>query len=130
MNPAAEAIAARENAGSSKTMSNLPDIVKAIALNNKINESRDFAAMVQASLYERMRKVDRGTRNLGVKQAPFMVLIGATMPSVLAEISFLTNRREAGLLRTPSYRQQTAEALFNGVMRYQRSLKATKVAVQ
>lgn len=130
LNPAAEAIAARENARSSKTMRNLPDIVKAIALNNKINESRDFAALVQASLYERMRKVDRGARNLGVKQAPFMVLIGATMPSVLSEISFLTNRREANLLRTPSYRQQIAEALFQGVMRYQRSLKATKVAVQ
>jgi N-acetylmuramoyl-L-alanine amidase len=130
-NSEAEALAARENAGSSRTMGSLPDIVKAIALNNKIDESRDFAAMVQASMYERLRKVNRGARDLGVKQAPFMVLIGATMPSVLAEISFLTNRQEAGLLGTQSYRQQIAEALFQGVMRYQESLKkSTEVATQ
>jgi N-acetylmuramoyl-L-alanine amidase len=60
-----------------------------------------------------------------VKQAPFMVLIGATMPSVLAEISFVTNKQEQGWLKTSAYRQQLAEALFNGIMKYQRSLKAT-----
>ncbi len=76
-------------------------------------------------MFERLRKTNRNTRDLGVKQAPFMVLIGATMPSVLAEVSFLTNRQEAGLLRTPAYRQQLAEALFGGVMKYQRSLKKT-----
>ncbi|MBI4263619.1 MAG: N-acetylmuramoyl-L-alanine amidase, partial [Acidobacteria bacterium] len=113
-NREAEAIAARENAGSARTMSHLPDIVKAIALNNKINESRDFATMVQASMHERLRQGNRSVRNLGVKQAPFMVLIGATMPSVLAEVAFLTNRQEAALLRTQSYRQQLAEALFAG----------------
>ena len=75
-------------------MGNLPDIVKAIALNNKIDESRDFASMVQASMHERLGKADRNARDLGVKQAPFMVLIGATMPSVLAEVSFLTNGDE------------------------------------
>ena len=122
-NPEAEAIAARENAAAARTMRNLPDIVKAIALNNKIDESRDFAALVQASLAERLKKADRNARSLGVKQAPFMVLIGATMPSVLAEISFLTNRQEASLLKTPAYRQQIAEALLAGVMNYQKSLK-------
>jgi N-acetylmuramoyl-L-alanine amidase len=120
----AEAIAARENAGSSKTMHNLPDIVKAIALNNKIDESRDFAAMVQGAMFDRLRKANREARNLGVKQAPFMVLIGATMPSVLAEISFLTNRQEAALLKTERYRQAIADALFTGISKYQRSLKA------
>ena len=64
-NPEAEALAARENAGSSRTMGNLPDIVKAIALNNKIDESRDFATMVQASMYERLRKADRNARTWG-----------------------------------------------------------------
>ncbi len=122
-NPAAEAIAARENAGSSRTMRNLPDIVRAIALNNKIDESRDFATALQASLYGQLRKANRSLKNLGVKQAPFMVLIGATMPSVLAEISFLTNGEEATLLRTDKYRQQIADALFDGIMRYQQSLK-------
>lgn len=125
----AEAIAARENAGSARTMHNLPDIVKAIALNNKIDESRDFAARVQAAMYERLRESNRGTRNLGVKQAPFVVLIGATMPSVLAEISFVTNRRDASLLRTPEYRQTIAEALFSGISSYQRSLKSAHTAV-
>jgi N-acetylmuramoyl-L-alanine amidase len=125
-NPEAEALAARENAGSSRTMSSLPDIVKAIALNNKIDESRDFAAMVQASMSERLRKVNRNLKNLGVKQAPFVVLIGATMPGILAEVSFLTNRTEGGLLRTEPYRQQLAEALFAGVMKYAQSLKTTR----
>ena len=124
-NPEAEALAARENAGSAKTMSSLPEIVKAIALNNKIDESRDFAAMVQKSLQERLRRADPGARNLGVKQAPFMVLIGATMPSVLVEVSFLTNRNEATLLRSDTHRRQFAEALKVGIMNYQRSLKKT-----
>ena len=126
-NPEAEAIAARENAGSARTMGSLPDIVKTIALNNKLDESRDLATMLQGSLAERLRAIDRNARNLGVKQAPFMVLIGATMPSALAEISFLTNPDEAGLLRSQSYRQQLAEALFAGIMRYQQTLKSPPV---
>ena len=123
-NPEAEAIAARENAASARTMRNLPDIVKAIALNNKIDESRDFASLVQGSMSDRLKRVNKSARSLGVKQAPFMVLIGATMPSVLVEISFLTNKQEAALLKTVNYRQQIAEALLAGVMRYQKSLKA------
>jgi N-acetylmuramoyl-L-alanine amidase len=123
-NPDAEAVAARENAASSRSMSQLPDIVKAIALNNKIQESRDFAAMVQNSLASQLQKSDGDVRNLGVKQAPFMVLLGATMPSVLAEISFITNKQEAAMLKTDKYRQRIAEALLAGVLRYQQSLKA------
>ncbi len=123
-NPEAEAVAARENAGSSRNMGSLPDIVKAITLNNKLDESRDFATMLQVSLTERLRKIDKDARSLGVKQAPFMVLIGATMPSALAEISFLTNEDDAELLRGGSYRQQIAEALFAGVMKYQQALKS------
>jgi N-acetylmuramoyl-L-alanine amidase len=126
-NPEAEAIAARENAGSSRSMRHLPDIVRAIALNNKIDESRDFATIVQSSLYERLRKSNRELKNLGVKQAPFMVLIGATMPSILAEISFMTHRDEGPLLKTEKYRQQIAEALLTGIMRYQGSLKNVPV---
>jgi N-acetylmuramoyl-L-alanine amidase len=123
-NPAAEAVAARENATAAGTMRQLPDIVKAIALNNKIDESRDFATLVQSAVMERLKQANRGVKDLGVKQAPFMVLIGATMPSILAEISFLTNPQEAALLRDIAYRQQVAEALFNGIVRYQQSLKA------
>jgi N-acetylmuramoyl-L-alanine amidase len=122
-NPQAEAIAARENAGGSRTMRNLPDIVRAIAMNNKIDESRDFASMVQTALYTRLQKSNRTLRNLGVKQAPFVVLVGATMPSILAEISFITNRQEATLLKTDKYKQQIAEALLAGILRYQQALK-------
>jgi N-acetylmuramoyl-L-alanine amidase len=74
-----------------------------------------------------MKKVNKDVRNLGVKQAPFMVLIGATMPSILAEISFLTNKQDATFLKTEKYRQQIAEALLAGVMKYQQSLKRQPV---
>jgi N-acetylmuramoyl-L-alanine amidase len=104
-------------------MRHLPDIVQAIALNNKIDESRDFATIVQSTLYQELRKSNRTLRNLGVKQAPFMVLVGATMPSVLAEISFMSNSAEAALLKTDRYKQEIAEALLAGIMRYQNSLK-------
>ena len=126
----AEAIAARENAASSRTMRNLNDIVKAIALNDKIDESRDFAMRVQSSLYGQLRKVNKQARSLGVKQAPFQVLVGATMPSILAEISFITNDREAELLKTDKYRQQIAAALFDGIMGYQRSLKTVRAVAE
>jgi N-acetylmuramoyl-L-alanine amidase len=130
-NPEAEAIAARENSGSAKTMGSLPDLIKAITLNNKIDESRDFASMLQQSMHTQLRRIDRTARNLGVKQAPFMVLVGATMPSALVEVSFLTHRQEATLLRTTTYRQQLAEALVAGIVKYQQSLKAaSKVAAQ
>jgi N-acetylmuramoyl-L-alanine amidase len=122
-NPEAEAVAARENSTSGRTMNHLPEILRAIALNNKIDESRDFAATVQKSM---VRKLGAGTgqlRDLGVKQAPFVVLIGAGMPSVLAEISFVTNKQDALLLKTSAYRQQIAEALFDAILRYQGSLK-------
>ena len=122
-NPEAEAVAARENSTSGRTMHNLPDIVRAIALNNKLDESRDFADMVQKSMVRRLVARNRQLRDLGVKQAPFVVLIGAGMPSVLAEISFLTNKQEAQLLKTGPYRQQIAEALYDAVLRYQGSLK-------
>ncbi|MCA1583758.1 MAG: N-acetylmuramoyl-L-alanine amidase [Acidobacteria bacterium] len=121
----AEAVAARENAGSDRTMHNLPDIIKAIALNNKLDESRDLARMVQESLVSRLRRVNSGVRDLGVKKAPFVVLIGAGMPSVLAEISFLTHKQDAQLLKTSAYRQRIAEALHAAVLRYRRSLKGS-----
>lgn len=125
-NPEAEKIAARENSGGSKTMHSLPEIVKAIALNNKIDESRDFASLIQGSMFERLKKTNEELKDLGVKQAPFMVLIGAQMPSVLAEISFITNKDEGTLLKTPAYRQQIADALLAGIMKYQKAVKATQ----
>lgn len=121
--PDAEAVAARENAASDRSMNSLPDIIKAIALNDKLDESRDLAGMVQESVVTRLRRSNKNVRNLGVKKAPFVVLIGAAMPSVLAEVSFLTNRQEAQLLKTASYKQRIAEALHGAVMNYRNALK-------
>ena len=118
----AAAVAARENSGSGRTMGSLPDIVKAITLSSKREESRDFAAIVQRALFRQLRAV--GMRDLGVKQAPFMVLIGAEMPSILAEVAFLSNRQDQQLLKRSSYRQRIAEALLDGILRYQQTLRA------
>jgi N-acetylmuramoyl-L-alanine amidase len=122
-NPEAEALAARENSTSGQTMHRLPDIVRAIALNNKLDESRDFASTVQKAMVRKLASRNREIRDLGVKQAPFVVLIGAGMPSVLAEIAFVSHRQEGQLLKTTAYRQQIAEALFDAVTKYQKSLK-------
>jgi N-acetylmuramoyl-L-alanine amidase len=121
--PDAEAVAARENAASVQSMGTLPAILKAIALNNKLDESREFATVLQTQLVRRLRAQSSATRDLGVKQAPFVVLIGAQMPSVLTEIAFLTNKAEAALLKQPAHRQAVAAALRDAVVRYQDSLK-------
>ena len=127
--PQAEEVAARENATSSQSMGTLPAILKAIALNNKLSESRELATMVQTSMTRRMAGTSAGVRDLGVKQAPFVVLIGAQMPSVLAEISFLTNRAEASLLKQAAQRQRIAQALCDGILKYQGSLKKVTAAL-
>ena len=125
-NPEAEAVAARENSTSGGKMHSLPDIVRAIALNNKIDESRDFADTIQKAMVSKLSARNGEIRDLGVKQAPFVVLIGAGMPSVLAEISFLTNKQDAQLLKTGAYRQQIAEALYEAILKYQGGLKKTR----
>jgi N-acetylmuramoyl-L-alanine amidase len=129
-NMGAASVAARENAASGQAMGALPDFLKAIALHNKLDESRDFATEVQRAIVERLRKSNRALKDLGVKQAPFVVLIGAAMPSVLAEISFVTNEQEARLLRGSAYRQRIAEALVSAIQKYQTSLKNVAVAKQ
>ena len=122
-NQSAAAVAARENAASTQAMGGLPDFVKAIALNNKLDESRDFALHVQRAMVERQKSANKLLKDLGVKQAPFVVLIGANMPSVLAEMGFVTNPQEAKLLKANAYRQKIAESLFNAIRKYQTSLK-------
>jgi len=119
----AEAVAARENATSLKTMGTLPALLNAIALNNKLDESRELAAILQTSMVRRLTAQNKNVRDLGVKQAPFVVLIGAQMPSVLSEISFLSNRNEASLLKQSAYRQHIAQALCDAIVKYQGSLK-------
>jgi N-acetylmuramoyl-L-alanine amidase len=104
-------------------MRNLPDMVKAIAQNNKRDESRELADAVQQSMVSKLRPHNPPLRDLGVKQAPFVVLIGAGMPSILAEIAFISHESEGSLLKTAGYRQRIAEALASAIIRYTRTLK-------
>ncbi len=120
----AAAVAARENASTDQTISNLPDIVRAITLHSKLDESKSLARLVQRTMVTRLKPANRGLVDHGVKQAPFVVLVGAEMPSVLAEVAFITNPQEARLLKTEAYRQRIAQALFDAVRGYQHSLKS------
>ncbi|MGC2698482.1 MAG: N-acetylmuramoyl-L-alanine amidase [Candidatus Angelobacter sp.] len=121
-------VAARENAVSEKSIHELQDLVKKIALKEKIGESREFASDVQRSLYTGLSAKNPSLRNRGVKKAPFVVLIGANMPSILAEISFVSNPDDARKLKTSEYRQRIADSLYKGVSRYVNSLSGVKVA--
>ncbi len=120
--PNALDVAARENAVSGSSVHQLSDLVKKITLKDKIAESREFAADVESSLFTGLTRGNEGLKNRGVKKAPFVVLIGANMPSILAEISFVTNPRDATQLREPDYRQRVAESLYNGVAKYESGL--------
>jgi N-acetylmuramoyl-L-alanine amidase len=126
--PDALEVAARENAVSEKSIHELQDLVKKIALKEKIEESREFAADVQNSLYAGLSAKNTGIRNRGVKKAPFVVLIGANMPSILAEISFVSNPTDAKKLKTSEYRQRIAESLYKGINKYISGLSGVKVA--
>jgi N-acetylmuramoyl-L-alanine amidase len=119
-------VAARENAVSEKSVFELQDLVKKIALKDKIEESREFASNVQSALYSGLSRKNSGLRNRGVKKAPFVVLIGANMPSILAEISFVSNPGDEKKLKTPDYRQKIAESLYKGVEKYANGLSGVK----
>jgi N-acetylmuramoyl-L-alanine amidase len=121
-------VAARENASSQKSIFELQDIIQKITQHDKAEESKEFAGRLQAALYAFSAHNVQGEKNRGVKKAPFVVLIGASMPSVLAEIGFLSNPREEALLKKPDYRQKLAEALYRGVTRYSDSLSHFQVA--
>lgn len=114
--------AALENAVSSKQLSELQNILSDIMKNSKIKESRKFAGTVQRAMAGGMGMRYSGVKDLGVKKAPFFVLIGAQMPSVLAEIAFLSNEEEEKRLRSDAYLTALATELANGVEMYSRSL--------
>lgn len=120
--------AARENATSQESVYQLQDLIKKIALTEKIQESSEFARQVDHSLESAETRGGTSPPDRGLKKAPFVVLIGANMPSILCEISFLTNPRDERLLRQPQYRQQIAEGLYRGVARYVATLGSMKIA--
>jgi N-acetylmuramoyl-L-alanine amidase len=126
--PEALEVAARENAVSEKSIYELQDLVKKIALKEKIEESREFAGDVQQSLHSGLAVKSPAIRDRGVKKAPFIVLIGANMPSILAEISFVSNPTDEHRLATSEYRQRIAESLYRGIAKYVNGLSGVKVA--
>ncbi len=126
--PDALEVAARENAVSEKSIFELQDLVKKIALKEKIEESHEFAADVEESLHAGLAAKNPGIRNRGVKKAPFIVLIGANMPSILSEISFVSNPGDERRLESSEYRQRIAESLYKGIAKYVNGLSGVKVA--
>jgi N-acetylmuramoyl-L-alanine amidase len=123
----AMAVAARENAVSQQGIHDLEEVVKKIARTEKIDESRELAEDVQDSLSKRIQKTTKPVKNRGVRKAPFVVLIGADMPSILTEISFLSNPSDEQLLKRPEYRQRVAEGLYQGVSDYLQSMNSMAV---
>ncbi|MFZ0771862.1 MAG: N-acetylmuramoyl-L-alanine amidase [Candidatus Sulfotelmatobacter sp.] len=126
--PEALEVAARENAVSEKSIYELQDLVKKIALKEKIEESREFAGDVQQSLHSGLAVKSPAIRDRGVKKAPFIVLIGANMPSILAEISFVSNPTDEHRLATSEYRERIAESLYRGIAKYVNGLSGVKIA--
>ena len=120
-------VAARENATSQESIHDLEDLVKKIARSEKIDESKEFAEDIQESLSKRIQKTNKTVKDRGVRKAPFVVLIGADMPSILTEISFLSNPADEQLLKKPEHRQRVAEGLYQGVASYLQSLNSMTV---
>jgi N-acetylmuramoyl-L-alanine amidase len=122
-------LASRENSGSQMTVYELQGLLQKIALKDKVEESREFATRVQTALYTLSAKTtDARSKDRGIKKAPFVVLIGASMPSVLAEIGFVSNAHDESVMRREEYRERTAEALYKGISNYASSLSHFQVA--
>lgn len=122
--PEAEETAARENAVSTRRMAELQDLLAQIMNNSRIAESSDFAHRIQSQMVREVLRTSRGSsQDHGVKTAPFYVLLGANMPSVLVEVSFLSNQDDAKALATSEYRQTIAEAIAKAIQSYSGSLK-------
>ena len=110
-------VAALENATSTHSIGEMQDVLQSILKNEKIDESSRLAQFVQRSLAKKLGKSYK-IKDLGVKQAPFYVLIGAEMPAVLTEISFITNPAEAKLLQQNAYLQKIAQEIVAGLIAY------------
>ncbi len=111
-------VAARENATSTKNISDLQSILNDLMQNAKINESSRLAGYVQSSLCSHLKKNYSHVKNKGVKQAPFYVLLGAQMPAILIETSFISNSRECKRLRSSTYQNRLCDAIIKGISAY------------
>lgn len=115
-------VAARENATSEKSISDLQSILNDLMLNTKISESSKLAHEVQRGVLGQVKRKYEEVRDLGVKQAPFYVLIGAEMPAILVETGFMTNPVERKRLKNPKYLETLADGIVAGIERYMKSL--------
>ena len=111
-------VADRENAIASKSMSALQFIIKDLMLNARINESSRFASSIQKSVISSLCKAGHINKDHGVKQAPFYVLMGAQMPSILIETGFITNAAESKLLQKKSYQNSIIKGIISGINLY------------
>ncbi len=116
-------LAARENGTSLEKVSLLQAVLFDLMANYKLNDSAHLAEEVQKALYRRLADRYPQERNLGVKQGPFYVLVGATMPSILSESAFISNEKEEARLAEPQYQEQIAEGILDGISVYVSSLK-------
>jgi N-acetylmuramoyl-L-alanine amidase len=120
--PSVIELAASENATSTKNIGEMKTILQKIVQNSKIQESRGLAETIQRNLVASLARDLPSIRSLGVKGGPFWVLIGGEMPSVLVEISHLSNAKEEAKLKTQKYRDLAAQGIYDGIMEYIRSL--------
>ncbi|KAA0894098.1 N-acetylmuramoyl-L-alanine amidase [Oryzomonas rubra] len=116
-------LAAKENGTTLEKVSVLQAILFDLMANYKLNDSAHLADEVQRSLHGKIKSRHADVRNLGVKQGPFYVLVGATMPSILVETAFVSNAQEESRLTDPAYQEQTAEGIMEGIRGYITSLK-------
>lgn len=121
-------LATRENATSASSIHDLTDLLQKAVLKAKVEESREFAQKVQTSLQVMSVKMNSRSRDRGVRKAPFVVLIGATMPSILAEVGFVSNPRDESALKKSEQRQKIAEALMKGIEQYASTLSHEQIA--
>ncbi len=124
--PELSALAERENSeAQGYSLGDLPRFLEGLYAQARQDDSRALATAIQESLYGRLRAENPGLRDRGVKSAPFVVLIGADMPAILAEVSCLSDAREVERLRDGNYLQSIAEALDAGIQSYAESLLPT-----
>jgi N-acetylmuramoyl-L-alanine amidase len=126
-NAEAMEVAARENATAQEGVHDLENLVKRITQTEKIDESKEFALDIQDSLAKRIQRSSKSAKNRGVRKAPFVVLIGADMPSILTEISFLSNPADEKMLKQPEQRQKVAEGLYQGISSYLENMNSVTV---
>ena len=111
-------VAARENATSAKNISDLDSILHDLMHNAKVNESTRLASYVQQDVMRQLRKRYDPLRDKGVKKAPFYVLLGAQMPSILVETAFISNARECKWLSSAAFQEHVAESIVQGLKAY------------